>query len=127
MLVYLKYSSVPNKRSYLNNHTYLNFAKKLINGTTQISVPIGNLPIHSKSLYLPECTGKWKFYSLDDINSLENSIFPLPIAGMAHGAKNWGCTVHSKLRVDLSHDQIYKKLSQGNSQAQGLLWVQHNL
>ena len=34
---------------------------------------------------------------------------------------------HSKLRVDLSQDQIYKKLSQGNSQAQGLLWVQYNL
>ena len=34
---------------------------------------------------------------------------------------------HSKLGVDLSQDQIYKKLSQGNSQAQGLLWVQYNV
>ena len=38
------YSSVPNKRSYLNNHTYQNFDQKLSNVPTQISKPIGNLP-----------------------------------------------------------------------------------
>ena len=38
-----------------------------------------------------------------------------------------GVAYHSKLGVDLSQDQIYKKLSQGNSQAQGLIWVQYNV
>ena len=53
------YSSVPNKRSYLNSHTYQNFAQKPLNVPTQISIPIGNLPKHSKSLNSPECAGKW--------------------------------------------------------------------
>ena len=40
------YSSVPNKRTYLNNHTYQNFTQKPINVPTQISIPIWNLPKH---------------------------------------------------------------------------------
>ena len=53
--VCLGYSPVPNKGSYLNNHTYQNFAQKLSNVPTQIRIPIENLPNYSMPLYLLTC------------------------------------------------------------------------
>ena len=50
------YSSVPNKRSYLNNHTYQKFAQNLLNVPTQISIPTGNLIKDNELFYLPDCT-----------------------------------------------------------------------